>query len=92
MFIVGTLAIPFTLGSGIFDWKTKYKGRSTRIFNHKRFFGTLFLILSIVLVGWRFIDPSLPTPANPLNGLYFALIFINSGFVTYLGYLGGKFI
>jgi len=92
MFIIGTLATPFTFGSGIIDWKTKYKGRSTRIFNHKRFFGMLFLLFSVVIVLWRFIDPSLATSANTHTSLYFALVFINCGFVSYLGHLGGKFI
>jgi len=91
-FIFAALGAPVTFFSGIFDWKTRFSGRSTHIFDHKRIFGLSFVVLSILLVVWRFIDPSIPTPENGLRYLYVSLSVINGGFVAYLGHLGGKFI
>ncbi|MBI3581210.1 MAG: hypothetical protein HY098_03910 [Nitrospinae bacterium] len=91
-FIFSTLSAPFVLGSGWTDWKTRFQGRPTMIFNHKRFFGSLFLASSLLLVVWRATDAAAAAPAGPSGLVYAAIVYVDTIFVIYLGYLGGKFI
>jgi uncharacterized membrane protein len=91
-FILSTLGSPFVLFSGVIDWKLRFKGRTTRIFTHKRVFGFIFMLLSILMVAWRFFDPSAPTAESGYRIIYTVLLLLNCGFVIYLGYLGGKFL
>lgn len=89
---VSMIAAPIVFFSGFLDWRTRFEGRSTLIFNHKRLFGVLFMLTSIVLVIWRIANPEVALPASGLRHVYLAMVYIDTGFVTYLGYLGGKFI
>lgn len=90
--VFAMLAIPPVFFSGLLDWLTRFQGRSTHIFNHKRIFGVLFMLVSIVLVVWRIMRPDVATPESELRYVYLAMIYADTGFATYLGYLGGKFI
>ncbi len=90
--VIAMLGAPPVFFSGLLDWLTRFQGRSTQIFNHKRIFGVLFMLVSIVLVAWRIIDPAVAAPDSGGRFVYLALAYANTGFVTYLGYLGGKFI
>ena len=91
-FIISTLAAPFGLASGFVDWRTRFQGRSTRIFNHKLIFGSLFVLTSVLLVAWRASDGAVAAPGGQYRLIYVAATYVNSAFVLYLGYLGGKFI
>jgi len=91
-FIISTLAAPFVLGSGWTDWKTRFQGRPTKIFNHKRFFGSLFLASSLLLVVWRATDAAAAAPGGHFRLIYASIVYVDALFVIYLGYLGGKFI
>lgn len=90
--ILSMVAAPAVFFSGYLDWRTRFEGRSTRIFNHKRLFGVFFMLLSIVLVGWRIMRPEVAMTAGGLRYIYLAMVYIDTGFAMYLGYLGGKFI
>ncbi|MBI5177966.1 MAG: hypothetical protein HZA04_01740 [Nitrospinae bacterium] len=91
-FIFGMLGGPFAFFSGFADWRTRFQGRSTQIFNHKRIFGVLFMVTSFGIVAWRAMNGEVAAPESDYRYYYLALVAANSGFVTYLGYLGGKFI
>ena len=90
--ILAMVAAPAVFFSGFYDWRTRFEGRSTYIFNHKRLFGVFFMLLSIVLVGWRIMRPEVAVTASGLRYVYIAMVYIDTGFAVYLGYLGGKFI
>lgn len=90
--VLAMMASPPVFFSGFLDWLTRFEGRSTRIFNHKRLFGVLFMLVSILIVVTRIIMPDVATPASGWRYVYLAMIYLDTGFVTYLGYLGGKFI
>ncbi len=91
-FMISLMAVPFVFFSGIIDWKQRFKGRSTPIFNHKRIFGVLFMVVSLLIVIWRAFDPSVAYPENDMRTIYLLVTYLNMGFVAYLGHLGGKFI
>lgn len=91
-FIISLVGAPFVFFSGFLDWKTRFQGRPTRIFNHKRLFGACFMVLSVSLVAWRAVDPAVAGPDGGFRAVYLGLAFVNTGFVTYLGHLGGRFI
>jgi hypothetical protein len=91
-FFFSTLSAPFVLGSGWMDWKSRFQGRPTRIFNHKRIFGLLFVVTSVLLVVWRATDGAVAAPESQYRLIYISLAYVDAAFVVYLGYLGGKFI
>lgn len=90
--VLSMIAAPVVFFSGFIDWRTRFEGRSTRIFTHKRLFGVLFMLLSIVLVAWRIMRPEVASTESGVRYVYLAMVYIDTGFATYLGYLGGKFI
>lgn len=90
--ILSMVAAPVVFFSGYLDWRTRFERRSTYIFNHKRLFGVFFMLLSVMLVIWRIMRPEVAMPASGLRYVYMALLYIDTGFAMYLGYLGGKFI
>ncbi|MBI5638022.1 MAG: hypothetical protein HZA03_08645 [Nitrospinae bacterium] len=90
--VFAMIASPPVFFSGLIDWLTRFQGRSASIFNHKRLFGVLFMLVSILLVVWRLMRPEVAAPASELRYVYFAMVCADTGFVVYLGYLGGKFI
>lgn len=90
--IFGTLGIPVTYFSGAYDWRTRFKGRSTRIFRHKLFFGVLFFISAAVAIGLRISDPATVVSGQGIFWLYASAVWVATGCATYLGHLGSKFI
>lgn len=90
--IFGLLSIPAAYGSGIYDWRTRFQGRRTFIFDHKIVFGIIFFILASIAVIWRSIDGDIMYSVGFNKWLYAALVYSLTGISTYLGYLGGKFI
>lgn len=90
--ILAMVAAPVVFFSGFIDWRTRFEGRSTYIFNHKRVFGILFMLLSTALVIWHIMMPEVAITPGGLRYVYFAMVYIDTVFAIYLGYLGGKFI
>ena len=90
--VFGTLAGPVVYGSGVFDWKTRFQGRRTRIFDHKIFFGLMFLSLSLVIIISRIVWPDVILASATLKWVYLSLVYAVTACSLYLGYLGGKFI
>ena len=90
--IFGLMSIPVAYGSGFYDWRTRFQGRRTFIFDHKVVFGIIFLILASVVVIWRSYDGGIMYSAGFNKWLYVTLVYSLTGIATWLGYLGGKFI
>jgi hypothetical protein len=85
-------AIPATLLTGLYQWKTRFAGKSATIFQRKIQLASLLLILLLITVGLRY------TLGDPLSagavwkwgfcGLLLAML----GCVTLLGHYGGKLV
>jgi|SRR3989338_3515338 len=90
--IFGLLSIPVAYGSGFYDWRTRFQGRRTFIFDHKVVFGIIFLILASAVVIWRTYDGEVMYSADLNKLIYVILVYSLTGIATWLGYLGGKFI
>lgn len=90
--IIGLLAAPAVFGSGAMDWKKRFNGRRTRIFNHKIIFGLLLLFLGILTVLIRISFAGSWEDFGVLGWVYIALIYLLTAITAYLGHLGGKFI
>lgn len=90
--IFGLLAIPVTYFSGAYDWKTRFSGRRTRIFDHKLAFGVIFLVISTTLVVVRMMWPMIMFEAGAAKWLYLGSLYAATGVAAYLGHLGSKFI
>lgn len=90
--IFGLAAIPAAYGSGFYDWRTRFQGRRTFIFNSKIIFGILFFIFTFLAVLWRSFDEGIMYSTGFNKWLYAAIVYSLTGIATYLGYLGGKFI
>lgn len=90
--IFGLMAIPVAYGSGVYDWKTRFQGRRTRIFDHKVVFGIIFFIIAFISVVWRSLDGGIMHMPGWGRFLYIILIYSLTLTATYLGHLGGKFI
>jgi len=88
----GLLGIPLAYGSGVMDWKKRFEGRRTRIFDHKIAFGLLFLILGAAIVFLRVTFEESIHAGENVKWAYVALIYLSTAVVTYLGHLGSKFI
>ncbi|GMT41793.1 MAG: hypothetical protein IEMM0002_0204 [bacterium] len=91
-FFFTLLSAPFVFFSGFIDWKKRFKGRSTMIFNHKRVFGILLMVILLLIVVWRVEVPNVAYPESYFRYLYLAAVYTTLGFATYLGHLGGKFV
>lgn len=90
--IVGFLGIPLAYGTGVADWKKRFQGRRTRIFDHKIAFGFIFLALGAVTVFLRWSFGEEIDSEGAMKWVYVSFIYILTGLATYLGHLGSKFI
>jgi len=89
---LGLFGMPIVYGSGLIDWRKRFKGRRTRIFDHKIFFGFLFCVFAVLAVSLRFsLGESIRANAT-FFPIYIALIYLLTILVAYLGHLGSKFI
>ena len=84
--------IPMTMATGLYEWKTRFEGKSATIFKRKIQFASLLTILIIITVALRF---SLGDPLLQ-EGLwkwgFFGLLFSMLGCVGVLGHYGGKLV
>ena len=92
MLVVVLLAAPATLATGIYDWKTRFKGQKAVIFKKKIGLGITLIILSVVTTGIRFQQPDIMQAGGAMMYLYFALLLAMLGCVTLLGHYGGKLV
>ena len=90
--VMGAISGPIVYGSGLLDWRVRLKKRPARIFARKRAVGLALVLISMLLIVFRlFLGNDLMT-AGPVKHIYAGMVYILTAMVTYLGYLGGKFI
>ena len=84
-----TAAAPFTVITGIYNWKTRYKGAITSKFMFKLYGGIILTVLCAVTVVWRLIRPDV---VDTSPGVYFIINLVILGMVTMVGHIGGKLV
>jgi heme/copper-type cytochrome/quinol oxidase subunit 1 len=90
LILIVILAIPFSFFSGVYDWKTKYRGAKAPIFIKKIRLSVLLFIFCFSAVGIRLTIPDVMNRQGPEHWLYLALLFSMLPVVTLLGHYGGK--
>ena len=90
--VIGLLSIPLAYGSGIVDWKKRFQGRRTRIFDHKIGYGLLFIVLGLATVFIRVSFEENLLVDGTIKWVYISFTYALTIIATYLGHLGSKFI
>jgi uncharacterized membrane protein len=89
---IGAISAPIVFCSGLLDWRFRFKKRQARIFTRKRYVGVTLILVSILLITLRLSIGTELARIGVVKYIYAGITYILTGMVTYLGYLGGKFI
>jgi hypothetical protein len=89
---MGAMGAPFVYGSGLLDWRVRFKLRYGRIFMRKRAVGAALVLVSVLFIAFRLYVGAETVTAGAVKYIYAGAIYFLTGMTTYLGYLGGKFI
>jgi len=84
LLILGAIASPFAMATGLFTWWVNYRLKVTLFVRKKIQFSILLLIFEIILVLWRSSSSQISNP------IYFILVVILTPIVSILGYYGGQ--
>jgi predicted heme/steroid binding protein/uncharacterized membrane protein len=84
LLILGAIASPFAMATGLLTWWINYRLKLTLFVKRKIQFSILLLILEIVLIFWRH------SPSQVFNPIYFILVILLTPIVSLLGYYGGQ--
>ena len=89
---IGAIGAPIVYVSGLFDWRVRFKKRNVRIFTRKRYVGAALVLISVLLIAFRLSLGADISSVVAVKYIYASVIYLLTGMVTYLGYIGGKFI
>lgn len=93
MLLLGMLAVPFALVSGIADWKIRYRGQMTRVFKIKIISAVAILLFSFPAVLIRLMYQEITfLPLNPGGWVYFTLLGAVLIPCVVVGHYGGKLV
>jgi len=84
LLILGAIASPFAMATGLFTWWINYRLKLTLFVKRKIQFSILLLIFEIVLILWRGYQHQISNP------IYFVMIILLTPIVSILGYYGGQ--
>jgi uncharacterized membrane protein len=84
LLILGAIASPFAMATGLFTWWVNYRLKVTLFVKRKVQFSILLLIFEIILILWR------SSASQISNPIYFILVVILTPIVSILGYYGGQ--
>jgi predicted heme/steroid binding protein/uncharacterized membrane protein len=84
LLILGAIASPFAMVTGLLTWWINYRLKLTLFVKRKIQFSILLLILEIVLIFWR------RSPSQVFNPIYLILVILLTPIVSLLGYYGGQ--
>ena len=88
LLILGSIASPFAITTGILTWWVNYRMRLTRFIKRKVELSVVLIVLEIVLILWRSVHPTgAPQGMHPI---YFVMMLILTPIVLLLGYYGGQ--
>ena len=89
---IGAIGTPLVYGTGFLDWRIRFKKRRGKVFKRKIIIGAVLVVLSLLMVAFRLNVGQEIATAGPMRFIFAGTVYILTGIVTYLGYLGGKFI
>jgi predicted heme/steroid binding protein/uncharacterized membrane protein len=84
LLILGAIASPFAMATGLFTWWVNYRLKVTLFVKRKVQFSILLLIFEIILILWR------SSASQISNPIYFIMVVILTPIVSILGYYGGQ--
>ncbi len=84
LLILGAIASPFAMGTGLLTWWINYRLKLTLFVKRKIQFSILLLIFEISLILWRSDQSQISHP------IYFIMVVILTPIVSILGYYGGQ--
>jgi predicted heme/steroid binding protein/uncharacterized membrane protein len=84
LLLLGAIASPFAMGTGLLTWWINYRLNLTLFVKRKIQFSILLLIFEIILILWRSFQSQISHP------IYFIMIVILTPIVSILGYYGGQ--
>ncbi|MBW1752877.1 MAG: hypothetical protein JRJ46_07175 [Deltaproteobacteria bacterium] len=86
------LAMPLVLFSGYVDWQKRFGGNLTGIFWTKIVCGFVVLLTSIILVGWRIMDPDVAAATSANRWAFFGVHLVLLCAAGIAGFCGGKLV
>jgi predicted heme/steroid binding protein/uncharacterized membrane protein len=84
LLILGAIASPFAMGTGLLTWWINYRLKLTLFVKRKIQFSILLLIFEIFLILWFSSNPEISNP------IYFIMVVLLTLIVSILGYYGGQ--
>ncbi|MFB3884638.1 MAG: DUF2231 domain-containing protein [Thermodesulfobacteriota bacterium] len=84
LLILGAIASPFAMATGLFTWWVNYRLKLTLFVKRKIQISILLLIFEIILILWRSSNTSASNP------IYFIMMLLLAPIVGLLGYYGGQ--
>jgi predicted heme/steroid binding protein/uncharacterized membrane protein len=84
LLVLGAIASPFAMATGLFTWWVNYRLKVTLFVKRKIQFSILLLIFEIILILWR------SSASQITNPIYFILVVFLTPIVSILGYYGGQ--
>ncbi len=84
LLILGAIASPFAMGTGLLTWWINYRLKLTLFVKRKIQFSIILLIFEIVLISWRSFQSQISDP------IYFIMGVLLTPIVSILGYYGGQ--
>jgi len=84
LLVLGAIASPFAMFTGLFTWWVNYRLKLTLFVKRKIQFSILLLIFEIILIFWRSFSFQISNP------IYFIMVVILMPIVSILGYYGGQ--
>ena len=88
LLLLGTIASPFAMGTGLLTWWINYRLKLNHITKRKLQLSVLLLVLETLLVLLRSLNPA--TPPEQVYTVYSILMLILAPVVGLLGYYGGQ--
>jgi len=88
LLLLGAIASPFAMGTGLFTWWINYQLKLNHFIKIKIQLSILLLALEIILVLWRSLNPA--TPPEEVYTVYSILMLILAPVVALIGYYGGQ--
>ena len=90
--IFGFIGSPISMISGLYDWKTRYKGAKVPLFLEKIRLSIILVTISFILVIIRTFIPDIMDSGFIQKWIYIILVFALPLIAGRLGYLGGKLV
>jgi predicted heme/steroid binding protein/uncharacterized membrane protein len=84
LLLLGAIASPFAMASGLFTWWVNYRLKSNRFIKRKIQFSALLLVIEVILILWRGCRPGLSSP------VFILMMLLLTPIVLLLGYYGGQ--